>query len=76
MCAVEMAKSLPLARHGRVFINHTPKTSRWEDSTHFAVKPQYNSWSHRQEGNGYKIQKISSVGGAGGQITLEQRLAV
>jgi hypothetical protein len=42
-----------LARDGRVFIAHTPKTSHWEGSAHFAVRPKYNSRSDRQEGNNY-----------------------
>jgi hypothetical protein len=51
-------QELSLAWDGRVFIAHTPKTSRSEDSTHFTIKPQCNSWSDHQGGNGYKFAKI------------------
>jgi hypothetical protein len=55
-----------LARDGGVFITHTPKTSRWEDSAHLAVRPQCNSWSDRQRDNGYFQIKFSTVGVGGG----------
>jgi predicted heme/steroid binding protein len=72
-----------LSRDGRVFIAHTSKSSRWEDSAHFAVRPSCNSRSDRQEGKGYLVRIFLTVGGAGGQATpgggqtaLEQRLVV
>jgi hypothetical protein len=51
---------------GWVFIGHTPKTICWEDSVHFTVGPQYNSWSNRQGCNCYFQIKFLTVGGAGG----------
>jgi hypothetical protein len=42
-----------LAWVGRVFIAHTAKASRWEDSAHFAVRLQYNSRSDHHNGNSY-----------------------
>jgi hypothetical protein len=55
-----------LARDGGVFIAHTPKTSRWEDSAHLAVRPQCNLQSDRQRGNGYFQIKFLTVGVGGG----------
>ena len=47
-----------LARDGGVFIAHTPKTSRWKDSVHLAVRPQCNSRSDRPQCNGYFSNQI------------------
>jgi hypothetical protein len=58
-------RALYLARDG-VFIAHTPKTSCWEDSAHLAVRPQCNSRSDCQRGNGYFQIKFSTVGVGGG----------
>jgi hypothetical protein len=52
-----------LAWDGRVFIAHTTKTSHWEGSAHFTVRPKYNSRSDRQEGNDYFDSIFSIVGG-------------
>jgi hypothetical protein len=41
-----------------VYIAHTPKTSRWEDSAHFVVRRQYNSRSDCHNDNGYIFKKI------------------
>jgi hypothetical protein len=80
-----------LAWDGWLFIAHTPKSSRWEDCVHLAVRSQYNSWSDRHNSNDYNFEKKSTVGRAGGltalepggltspggdQAALEQRLAV
>jgi hypothetical protein len=58
---VQMAKSPSLARDGGVFIAHTPKTSRWKDSAHLAVRPQCNLRSDRQRGNDYFQIKFLTV---------------
>jgi hypothetical protein len=55
-----------LARDEGVFIAHTLKTSRWEDSAHLTVRPQYNSRSNCQRGNNYFQIKISTVRVGGG----------
>jgi hypothetical protein len=55
-----------IARDGGVIISHTPKTSRWEDSAHLAVRPQCNSRSDHQRGNGYFQIKFLTVGVGGG----------
>jgi hypothetical protein len=57
-----------LARDGGVFIAHTSKTSRWEDSAHLAVRLQCNSWSERQRGNNYIQIKFLTIG-VGGSLT-------
>jgi hypothetical protein len=54
-------------RDGCVFIAHTPKTSRCEDSAHLAVRPQFNSHLDCHSCNDYFQFKILTVGGAGGQ---------
>jgi hypothetical protein len=47
-----------LTRVERVFITYTPKTNNWEDSAYLSVRPQCNSWSDHQGGNGYNFKKI------------------
>jgi hypothetical protein len=64
--AVQNSQECFLARDGGVFIAHTPKTSRWKDSAHLAVRPQCKSRSDRQRGNDYFQIKFSTVGGGGG----------
>jgi hypothetical protein len=63
--AVQNSQEGFLARDGGVFIAHTPKTSRWKDSAHLAVRPQCKSRSDRQRGNDYFQIKFSTVGGGG-----------
>jgi hypothetical protein len=67
--AVQNSQETFLTRDGGVFITHTPKTSRWKDSAHLAVRPQCKSRSDRQRGNDYFQIKFSTVGGGGGQTT-------
>jgi hypothetical protein len=40
---------------------HTPKTSHWEDSVHFVVRPQCNSLSNHQGGNSYKFENFQPL---------------
>jgi hypothetical protein len=56
-----------LTRDGCVFIAHTPKTSRWKDFVHLAIRPQFNSRSDHHTCKGYFQNQNLTTGGAGGE---------
>jgi hypothetical protein len=75
VCSLKWPREISCMRWMGIYSPHS-KTSHWEDSTHLAVRPQFNSRSDHHSCNGYFQIQNPTVGGAGGLTGLGGGLTV